>query len=341
MIYNKIFKSYFNAYDTDGVLHSGFTQSMDLSAYVELTMLNDLSKAMVDGFLYNELSKRIVLKHWKNYLVWDSENKRFNIKPVFYTDAVAALYVYLVKQQKFFEVLTSDFRSLSANETEQINYGAKTTSKAYGAQTIQKDFDKVVIELSKGTETENRGTRSDSETLGGYTDGETIGARTDNETKGAEDETNTRTEKTFPYDANDFVNAAQTIEKRVTTPTTNSYATGAQSNSKAYGARANSKTTGAQENTKSFGKTTDETKERQDTETHAAHTDNESVAARIDTKTRTKVIVLSPEKYFEIQKELAEKNIYTLFSDAVKECFLTANYGEFQALENGGCIIWN
>ena len=34
------------------------------------------------------------------------------------------------------------------------------------------------------------------------------------------------------------------------------------------------------------------------------------------------VLIIAPEKYYKIQKELAEKNIYTLFSQAVNECFL-------------------
>lgn len=372
MIRNKLFKTYFDIYDTDGTFHGGFIQNFDLTAYVDFTMLNDLSAAILDAYVYNELSKRVVLDHWKKFLRWSEERKRFEIVPRFYTDATNALYVYLATKQKFFEVLETDFRSLSAQETETVNFGSKTTGRVYGEKAKTNVFDKVVVELSKGTETENRATHTDTETrgahsdtetrdaytdsesIGTHTDSETRGAHTDNESKGAQTNSNTRTEKVFPFDAAAFVNDTQTEESGTNGAQSNSMAYGAQSNSTQYGAQSNStqygeqeKTTaygsqsnstqyGAQENTRSFGKTTTETKTRTDTQTDGAHTDNETISAHIDTRTRTKVILLSPEKYFEIQKELSDKNVYTLFKQAIDECFLNDCF--FQALEKYDCI---
>ena len=37
------FKAYFNAVDAEHVVHTGFLQSMDLSGYTDITMLNDLT----------------------------------------------------------------------------------------------------------------------------------------------------------------------------------------------------------------------------------------------------------------------------------------------------------
>lgn len=410
MIMKDVFKTYFDKYDTQGVFHNGFIQSIDLSSYVDFTFLNDLSTAIVDSFLFNEFSNRVVLDRWKKYMKWDKDNKRFVIDPTFYTNAVNALYVYLAKSEKFFAILNTNFSTLSATEIETINHGARTGSKSYGEQTIGRDYDKVVIELMRGTETENKGSHTDTENKGAHTDTETHGTYTDTENKGSHTDTEnhatykdtenlgarsdseslgqridsesvgaqtnetTKTEKIHPYDAQDFVNDTQSIESvsngaqtngKTTGAQANSSTTGAQtnettfgaqqvtnivgaqSNSNVYGAREitnikggqeNSTVHGAQENTKTFGKTSNETKARADAETRGAHTDNESISAYIDTKNRTKVLILSPEKYYMILKELADKNIYTLFADAVNGCFLSDVF-TFQALENGGIIL--
>lgn len=338
MLMNKVFKSFFNCYDTLGVLHTGFVQSLDLSAYTDLTMLNDLSSLIIDNYLYNELKNRVVLSRWKEYLVWDETTKRFIIKPDFYNEAVVAIYVYLAKQQKFFDILETDFRSLSAQESETVNFGSKLTSKVNGEKLKTNVFDNVVVELSKGTETENRGTHTDTENLGTHTDSETKGQYTDTENIGQQTNGSTKTDKIFPFDAVAFVNDTQSEETSTNGAQINSTQYGAQSNSTIFGAQSNSNVYGAQENTRSFGKTTNETKTHTDTERHSAYTDNETVSAHIDSKTKTKVLILSPEKYFEIQKELAEKNIYTLFSQAVNECFLNDNF-EFCECDKWGCIV--
>lgn len=464
MIMKDVFKTYFDRYDTQGVFHNGFIQSIDLTSYVDFTFLNDLSTAIVDSFLFNEFSNRVVLDRWKKYMKWDKDNKRFVIDPLFYANAVNALFVYLAKSEKFFSILNTNFSSLSASEMETINHGARTGSKSYGAQTIGRDYDKVVIELMRGTETENRGTHTDTETRGAHTDNETrgthtdtethatytdtentgahtdtinrngytntenvgqhtdtetlgqhtdtetvgqridsenVGARSDSEDLGAQTIGTTKTEKIHPYDANNFVDDTQSVEsvsngaqhnsKSVGAQTngktqgeqhnsksfaeqinttghgaqtnsnvfgaqeeTNAFgaqsnsnvygareisnAYGAQTNSNAYGAQEISNAYGAQQNSKTFGKTSNETKARADAETRGAHTDNESISAYIDTKTRTKVLILSPEKYYMILRELADKNIYTLFADAVNGCFLSDVF-TFQALENGGVIL--
>ena len=410
MIMKDVFKTYFDKYDTQGVFHTGFIQSIDLSSYVDFTFLNDLSTAIVDSFLFNEFSNRVVLDRWKKYMKWDKDNKRFVIDPTFYTNAVNALYVYLTKSEKFFAILNTNFSTLSATEIETINHGARTGSKSYGAQTIGRDYDKVVIELMRGTETENKGSHTDTENKGAHTDTETHGTYTDTENKGSHTDTEnhatykdtenlgarsdseslgqridsetvgaqtngtTKTEKIHPFDALVFVDNTQSVESvsngaqsngKTTGAQANSSTTGAQtnettygaqqvtnivgaqSNSNVYGAREitnikggqeNSTVHGAQENTKTFGKTSNETKARADAETRGAHTDNESISAYIDTKNRTKVLILSPEKYYMILKELADKNIYTLFADAVNGCFLSDVF-TFQALENGGVIL--
>lgn len=428
MIGNKLFKNYFNRYDKNDVLHDGFIQSMDLSAYTEFTLLNDLSSVIIDSYLYNELKNRIMLSRWKKFLTWDETKKDFIIDANFYNEAVVTLYVYLAKSEKFYSILKTNFSTLSATELEQINHGSRSTGRVYGEALKTNVYDKVTVELMRGTETENRGTHTDTKSHGAYTDTEThatytdtenVGTHTDTETKGAHTDTETKgahtdtdTHRTFtdtenvgthtdqenkgaqtngtsttnsiyPYDAQAFVNDTKSEESTSLGAQQNSTVYGAQSNSTVHGeqviekgvgqqsnstsfaeqinttgygsqinstvygqqqitnvngAQSENDVYGAQENTKSFGKTTNETKTRTDTETKGAHTDTETVSAFIDTKSRTKIILLSPDKYFEIQKELAEKNIYTLFAEAINACFLNDNF-EFQALEKWGCIV--
>ena len=410
MIMNKVFKTFFNIYDTNGIYHDGFVQAMDLSQYSSMPIVNDVTKSILDSYIYNEFAHRVMLARWKEYLVWNKNLKRFEIKPEFYATAVGALYVYLAKSDKFFALLSENFKSISVTELETINHGQRVTGKVYGEALKTNVFDKVVLEIAKGTETENRGAHTDNESKGAHTDNESLGAHTDNESKGAHTDTETRgshtdtenlgthtdnetrgahtdnesvgaqtnsstkTNSIYPFDAVAFVpdskeedstsNGAQSNStsygqqansmaygaqsnsnvygsqenSNVYGAQSNSMAYGAQSNSMAYGAQSNSMAYGAQENTRTYGKTTEETKTRTDTETRGAHTDSETVSSYIDSKTRTKVVIISPEKYFEIQKELSDKNAYTLFAQAIDDCFLN-NCFDFQALEKWGCIL--
>jgi Tfp pilus tip-associated adhesin PilY1 len=73
------------------------------------------------------------------------------------------------------------------------------------------------------------------------------------------------------------------------------------------------------------------TQQYTDTSTDAQHTDTRSTNAKqdkqtikayVDTERHTKHIIISPEKYFAIEKELAEIGVYDLMKDAVKETML-------------------
>ena len=63
------FNDYFGAYDTLGTQHTGFLQSMDFSALTQdIPFLNDLTMAIVDAHLYNELSGSLVMRQWAKYI---------------------------------------------------------------------------------------------------------------------------------------------------------------------------------------------------------------------------------------------------------------------------------
>ena len=65
-----------------------------------------------------------------------------------------------------------------------------------------------------------------------------------------------------------------------------------------------------------------------DTLTDAAHKDTEKIKAYTDTERNTKHIIIAPDKYFEIEKELAELNVYNLMADAVRETMLLCVWEE-------------
>lgn len=77
-----------------------------------------------------------------------------------------------------------------------------------------------------------------------------------------------------------------------------------------------------QTNTDTWGDQGHTTKARKDEETKDARTDIETIKAYTDTERHTKNVIISPDKYFEIEKELAELNVYNIMKEAVKETML-------------------
>lgn len=332
-----ILKDYFSAEDLQGQVHAGFLQSMDFSG-LSLDILNEVTVSMLDPFLFNKLSELKALGQWDAYMVWDPTTKKYLIKREFYADFVNALYVELMQADKANDtILGYNWKSISAQEQEQIVYGAKET---------QRDYDKVVVEITHGNDTEAitartdthedaehtdqhaSGARIDTHANTARTDTQEIGNRTDTETPGQ----STTTNKLYPLGGAGFIDDTQSITSQLQTsrtqgqqvienetgPMTVTDNVGAQTVTDTIGKREITDVTGAQSTTKTYGNVANETDARTDTEQIKTHT---------DTKTRTKVIMISPEKYFEIQKELAAQNAYTLFADAVRRAFGAAYFG--------------
>lgn len=384
----KTLKEYFNAKDTQGNTHSGFLNAMDFSG-LSIPILNEVTVSILDAYIFNRLSRCVALSQWAEYLNYDKDAKEFRIDAQFYSDFVNALFVELIQADKFnTSVLKHDFTSISAKDLKKITFGAKTTNRHY---------DNVVVEITKGndtegttartdthtelahTDTENLGERVDSETeelhtdkitIGAHEDhhtigeteaNETLGARTDSHSENAHTDTITPSGKTsehlrFALGGNTYNSDTEDIDTY--TAGTNAYGAtsgntgigeqrnkrteeereniddyGAQINYNQYGETSKSNTVGAQENSTEYGaiSETDITGAQTITKTFGDETretsgrdDSEVIASRIDQEEHTKHILISPEKYFEIEKELAEINAYTLFGDAVKRAFAAA-----------------
>lgn len=321
------FKDYFDAYDAGGVLHAGFLQSMDFSGITsDITMLNDLTMAMMDAYLFNEFSSAIVMKNWREYMEYNREEERLEIKSAFYADFVKALYGYLARSQKWYELTQTDFTSLSATDIKTLEHGKKETEKEYGAtqttraygageitraygagqktnvhgaQSVTRDYDRVVVTLSREDDTHIVGAA--------HTEG-----------------TGSTTGMVYPLGASAYVDDTKQTQST-------EQDTDAQTNTEKYGDQET--TTAARQDGESKATYTDTESEaaktdressaaKTDTESSTARTDTEEIKAYTDTERRTRFIVISPDKYFEISKELADIGVYDLMKCAVKETML-------------------
>lgn len=335
---------FFSVYDEDNVFHNGFLQSIDLSAYTDITFLNELTLNIMDGFLQNEIGNMLTSARWSKFLEWDKESKTYKIKSEFYTQATTALYTYLLRGENLYTLTQTDFRSLSASEIESIVYGQKEEVKNY---------DKVVVSVERENDTTQYGAEQRTLAYGVHeTDTDygqnartlvygqqektnVNGARSETSTIGTQTNTSTNINQTHPYDMQTFldntkdertdVNGARSDGKTSTqytdteTNTTHTDTDTLASRKDTVTDKAHSDTdsTIAHTDTNTYGDVTNTTDEREDKNTIKTHT---------DTKTRTKIILLSPDKYFEIQKELLQHNIYDIMKDCVKDCFTIHTY---------------
>lgn len=302
------FKDYFDRYDALGTLHTGFLQSMDLSAYTDIDFLNELTTNLMDAYLYNELSDSLVLKRWKHYLIWDKAENRFEIKSAFYADFAAAVYAYLAKKQRWWELAKTDFTSLSATDIKTIEHGTKETDLDYGAtqetnqigqkqrtdlhgaQSATRNYDRVVVTVEREQDTHVTGAESG-------TSGETV------------------TNKVYPLGASAYVEDTQSISSGTTSAQ-------ARTDTDTWGDQETS--TAAREDTEGRASYTDTSTDAQHTDTKSttARQDKQTVKAYVDTERHTKHIVISPEKLYEINKELVKIGAYDLMLEAVRETML-------------------
>lgn len=338
------FKDYFNAVDAEHVVHTGFLQSMDLSGYTDITMLNDLTMVLMDAYLFNELSSAVVMRNWKKYLTYDRTEHAFIIDPDFYTAFTAALYGYLSRSQRWYELTQTDFTSLSATDIKTIEHGTQEKDLDYGATQETNQYGQQqrtdVHGAQSVTNQYGQQQRTDVHGAQGVTRNYdkvelTVQRAQDTHLKGAESGTNgsTVTNKIFPLGAADYVDDTQS---------TTSGTTSAQARTDTDTWGNQDTTTKAREDRESRATFTDTSTDAQhsdsmsaqqytDTSTDAQHTDTKSTLAKqdkqtikayVDTERHIKHIIISPEKYYEIEKELVTLGAYDLMKQAVSDTML-------------------
>lgn len=173
------------------------------------------------------------------------------------------------------------------NTSETTNVGQQVNSSVNVNQTHPYDMNDF-LDNTKDTRTDTNGTRQDSKTTSVHTDTNTSGVHEDSDTTGSR--TDTTTDK-LHTDTDTTAIHNDTVQDKQHTDTD---------------------TTASKTDVNKYGDITHTTDNRQDKNTIKTHTDQ---------KTRTKVILIPPEKYFEIQKELLSHNVYDIMKDCVKECF--------------------
>lgn len=394
------FNDYFGAYDTLGTQHTGFLQSMDFSALTEdIPFLNELTMAIVDAHLYNELSGSLVMKQWAKYMHYSKANARMEIYAQFYTDFVNALTAKLYTTQDWVNLKNADFTSLSATDIKTIEHGTKETekdyaqkqktnlygadettnvygqkqdTKAYGealttnvygqkqdshvkglvstnrayAPTetsteydtleVTKDYDNVKVTVShdgNDSHTIGQGHTSTSTTqqhkiypLGGSDyvndtfDGTDVSNTQDQQVNtdsfaDVETDTDTRQDKETTSARTDKVSTIQRIDNESTAEHTDTDTSLEHTDTERTASHTDTITSGTHTDTLTRATHTD-------TMTDAAHKDSEKIKAYTDTERHTKHIIVAPDKYFAIEKELAELNVYNLVVDAVRETML-------------------
>lgn len=168
---------------------------------------------------------------------------------------------------------------VSFNDVDQNVYGAKTTTRDYG---------KVEIDITNGSQTitDVFGQALTTNVYANRTD--TLGEKTDTDTK-----------TVSAFNSSDWENANKTTS-----------VSGQQQNTRGGG--TDTSTAGEHTDTHTNG-------QQQNNQTTKARQDTEGIATYTDTLTHTRHIVLSPDKYFEIQKEMADYNLYRSVADAVIE----------------------
>lgn len=217
----------------------------------------------------------------------------------------------------------------------QIEHGAQTKTTGHGKQEITKDYDKVVVTVSKNndshvigattTETDNI-TTNQLYPLGASAyvddtkqilDGEVRTAQqTNTDTWGdQETETDARQDNETQKEYTD----TETHTAYMDTTLDNSY-TDSQTRGEHTDIHAIDQHTDVTEHATHTDTFTSGT--HTDTKTREERIDTEQIKAYTDTENHVKHIIISPEKYYAIQKELTEIGVYNLIRDAVRETML-------------------
>lgn len=230
------------------------------------------------------------------------------------------------------------------DETETV-YGLTEERQGHGEKVLKKDYDAVVVTVAHDTADQHVIGLTHAETdgtvtgqlypLGGsaFTDdtkqithNETdTDAQTNTDTWGdVETSTGARQDKDTTEEYTDTIQNDEHTDTTTRAARTDTLTAGQHTDTLTTAQHTDTLTDAAHTDTMTSGTHTDTLtrSEREDVETRAARRDTEQIKAYVDTERHTKHIVISPEKYYAIEKELAEIGVYDLMRDAVRETML-------------------
>lgn len=221
--------------------------------------------------------------------------------------------------------------------TLQKEYGATQKTNAYGANIVQRDYDKVVVEVSHdGNDTHVIGAGTTTTTHKIYPLGASDYVDDTQDNTNTLQQTNTDTWGKVTTETDGRTDAETTAAKTDTESTllhtdvetkaahTDTHTRGAHTDVVTDAAHTDVVTDASRTDTVTGSQHTDTAtrSQRTDTETDAAKKDTQTIKAYTDTERHTKHIIISPEKYYAIEKELADIGVYDLMKDAVRETML-------------------
>lgn len=248
---------------------------------------------------------------------------------------------------------TQDTTQYGATEQSTV-YGATQQTQQHGQQQLTKDYDTVVVTVAHNaadqhvigqTHAETDGTTTDQlYPLGGsafiddkkqivHSETDT-NAQTNTDTWGdVETSTDARQDKETQATYTDTVSDIQHTDTVTGITHTDTVTGTAHTDTQTDAAHTDTLTTAQHTDTLTDAAHTDTLTEgahtdtltraeREDVETRAARRDTEQIKAYVDTERHTKHIIISPEKYYAIEKELADIGVYDLMKDAVRETML-------------------
>lgn len=234
--------------------------------------------------------------------------------------------------------------------TLQKEYGATQTTTAHDAVAVTKVYDRVVVDVTHdGNDTHVIGAASTTGTHKIYPLGASDFVNDSQDSTNSLQHTNTdsfakvttdtgrRTDSDTTGAHNDTESTLLHTDVETTAAKTDTHTSGAHTDVVTDAAHTDVVTDASRTDTVTGAQHTDTTtrSQRTDTETDAAKKDTTTIKAYTDTERHTKHIIISPEKYFEIEKELADIGVYDLMLEAVRETMLLSVW------EQEGCeFLW-
>ena len=320
---------------------------------------SDLTAAFLDAYLNRALRTCVLMDDIARGITYDKDTKKYSINTYFdATELIGYLMGKLTETEATYKVMTQeDLNIVSFNDVDQNVYSKKTINRDYDKVTIDiTNGEKVLTDVfAQDRNTMQYGSfdtdynyaqlkktidyGEDHNTLeyGERVTDNLYAQRTNTETQG---DNNTHagdvtTRSVAGFNSSNFSDAEKSVSKKDKMTMVNGGGTDTETaytytDETTRDQRRDIDTTDARKDTIQEKQHTDinTRDQRQDTHTNSQSTDKNETAARQDKEevqtytdilTHTRHIVLSPDKFFEIQKEMADYNLYKSVLDAVRE----------------------
>lgn len=278
---------------------------------------NDLTAAFLDHYLNHELRSALLQGQIARGITYDFDTKKYSVNDNLDTsELIGYLMGKFTETQAEFSVMSQEnLNIVSFNDIDQNVYGAKSTTRNYG---------KVTIDITNGQKqlTDIFGAVDESDIYAQLQDTHVHGAQETtnviaNRTNQDGGGTDTTTRAVMGFNSDQFSDS----EKSTNVIASRSNTIGGGTDTSTLATYTDTDTRGQHTDRHTEQSRTDMHTDAQSTDKHetAARTDSEGIATYTDTLTHTRHIVLTPDKYFEIQKEMADYNLYKSVLDAVRE----------------------